>query len=246
MMTRKGISVIIPCKNEERYIGKTLESIYSQKDIQNIEVIVLVAPSTTDKTASIAKRYGAKVIEEGRLATARNKGAKKASNDLFLFLDADTYPQRKDFLSKAVEQFYSRKLDVAGSLLIPRYRGKGIKKMLYKIIYSIENYILKRRESSSKPKMQSAMFVTKRTFKDMKGFKEGVWGEDSEFAERAVKRDHSFGILREPGYVKNSVRRFENEGFFKMLLKVLYLNIKADIFGYGSLKGVYDNFYELR
>ncbi len=245
MDKKNTLSIIIPAKNEEKFLSKTLRVLKSQKNIGNMEIIVAISPETNDKTREIAKKYGCKIVNGGRLATGRNNGSKKASHDILFFLDADTYPVKEDFIFKALKEIHSKELDVAGTLLLPEYKGKGIKKIIYEKIYQIENFILKKRENSLKPKMQSAMFLTKDSFESVSGFREGIWGEDSELAERAVNQGHSFGILKTPGKVKNSVRRFENEGFLKTLLKVLYLNAKAELFGYDSLKGVHDHFYKL-
>lgn len=247
-MNKDGISIIIPAKNEEHYLQRTLEAIDLQKDIPNLEVIVSIAPSTEDNTALIAKNHKCKIVEGGRLATARNKGADKSSYNLLFFLDADTFPKKEDFLSKAIKEFNDRNLDVAGVFLSPDYNGNRIKNAIYKTIFAIENYCFLRREKTKKPKMGGGMFVRKTAFSKLNGFKEGIFGEDSEFAERAVrnKQPHlNFGILKTCGDLATSVRRYERDGILRTLWKVMRLNTKAEIFGYDSVRGAYDHFYKL-
>lgn len=246
-MKNNEVSVIIPAKNEEEYLPRILDSLLLQNGVF-MEIIVSVSPSTTDKTALIAEKNCCKVVEGGRLATGRNNGAKNAIFDTLFFMDADTYPEDKYFLSNALEEFHSRKLDVAGTLFFPDFEGNRFKKFLYKFLYDIENYIFLKREKSYKPKMRSGIFLNRNAFFSLDGFKEGIFGEDSEIAERAIEHNPklNFGILRSCGKLKNSVRRYEREGFVKTLLKILYLNVKAELFGYNSLKGVHEKFYELK
>lgn len=84
------ISVIIPARNEEKYILETLDSLKKQT-FQNFETI-LVANACTDKTATIAKSHCTKTIitKTPGQSNARNLGARAARGDLFVFLDADT------------------------------------------------------------------------------------------------------------------------------------------------------------
>lgn len=82
------ISVIITTKNEERVIGRLLDSIKLQS-YKNYEVIV-VDNKSTDKTASIVKKYEFKIYTKGPERSAqRNFGAFKSNGSYLLFLDAD-------------------------------------------------------------------------------------------------------------------------------------------------------------
>jgi len=84
-------SIVIPCYNEEKYIAKTLKSIHKQDFTGAYEVIV-VDNNCTDKTAEIAKKYGAKVIKEHRpgVCWARQAGTKVAKGEIIISTDADT------------------------------------------------------------------------------------------------------------------------------------------------------------
>src|SRR4051812_19711802 len=55
--------VLIPAHNEERVIGRGLESI--RADARAGDVILVVADRCTDKTAAIARRFGALVLVRG-------------------------------------------------------------------------------------------------------------------------------------------------------------------------------------
>lgn len=113
MSKKPYISVIIPARNEEKYILKTLDSLKKQT-FQNFETI-LVANACTDNTAKIAKPYCTKVITTkipGQ-SNAKNLGATLSKGKLLVFLDADTLIT-KNALEKISEQFSEK--DSIGTL----------------------------------------------------------------------------------------------------------------------------------
>ena len=91
-----SLSIVIPARNEETNLPALLRSIFSQS-VQPREVIV-VNDGSTDRTAAVAREFGATVLESLPLPAgwrgktwACHQGAALASGDLFLFLDADTW-----------------------------------------------------------------------------------------------------------------------------------------------------------
>lgn len=82
------VSVVVTTKNEERNIENCIKSIQSQT-FKNIELIV-VDNFSKDKTAELAKKYGAKVYFKGNeRSSQRNYGAKIARGEYLIYLDAD-------------------------------------------------------------------------------------------------------------------------------------------------------------
>lgn len=87
------VSIIIPAYNEEKYIGRTLESIKQLNIPAGCELeTVVVDGSSTDKTAVTARSRGAKVIPEPHksIGFTRQEGLKHASGEIVAFTDADT------------------------------------------------------------------------------------------------------------------------------------------------------------
>ncbi|MEM5880988.1 MAG: glycosyltransferase family 2 protein [Candidatus Aenigmatarchaeota archaeon] len=89
------ISAIVPARNEERNIGKCLDSLISQ--LYEIEKIIVVNDGSTDKTGEIVKSYESqkvKVIENekslGKTASI-TKALKYVESYITLFVDGDTY-----------------------------------------------------------------------------------------------------------------------------------------------------------
>jgi glycosyltransferase involved in cell wall biosynthesis len=85
-----NLSVVIITFNEERNLGRTLESVKPLVADGKGEVIV-VDSGSTDRTIAIAKSFGAKVyVEEWKgFAAQKNSTLDKAIGDWILSLDAD-------------------------------------------------------------------------------------------------------------------------------------------------------------
>lgn len=103
------VSVVIPVYNEEKYIEKCLESIVNQK-VQPDEIIV-VDNNCVDKTAEIAKSFGARIVKEEKqgMIQARNAGFNAASCEIIARTDADAILPI-DWISKIKENFRDRNL----------------------------------------------------------------------------------------------------------------------------------------
>ena len=144
------ISVILPTINEEKGIGKTIDSInknYFKKNKWDLEIIVVDGDSK-DKTQEIAKNKGAKVIIEKRKGYGRayKTGMPKASGDIIVTGDADaTYPFERIHLY--IKQLLDENLDFIttdrfaelghGSMSIKHYFGNFVLAMTLKILYFV-------------------------------------------------------------------------------------------------------------
>lgn len=81
------LSVCMVAKNEEKFLGRCLESIRGLAD-----QIVVVDTGSTDKTVEIAKQHGAEVYFRAwdhDFSAARNEAMRHATGDWILILDAD-------------------------------------------------------------------------------------------------------------------------------------------------------------
>lgn len=89
VITTPSIDIIIPCLNEENYIGKTLESI--QTNFGNCENVTVVDNGSSDSTLEIAQAFGAHIVvkEKSTIAGLRNMGASMSDGNILLFIDAD-------------------------------------------------------------------------------------------------------------------------------------------------------------
>ncbi len=99
------ISVVIPCYNEELFIGDCLDSLKAQNFHGDFEIIV-VDNNSSDHTAEIAKSCGVKVVSESRkgVCAARQAGTEAAQGNIIVSTDADTI-FASDWLSKINKEF---------------------------------------------------------------------------------------------------------------------------------------------
>lgn len=109
-------SIIIPCYNIEKYISKTLESVFNQtfKDFE----IILINDGSNDKTGEILDSYSNKdnrirVIhkENEGVSEARNIGIRNATGEYIYFLDGDDLIENT-LLERANEVFKNNKIEI--------------------------------------------------------------------------------------------------------------------------------------
>ena len=87
------VSFIIPAWNEEALLPRALDAVRTSADsIGWRHEIIVVDDHSTDRTAGIARDFGARVVSVNcrQIAAVRNAGAKEATADIFFFTDADT------------------------------------------------------------------------------------------------------------------------------------------------------------
>ncbi|WP_061997024.1 TPR domain-containing glycosyltransferase [Clostridium sp. ATCC 25772] len=94
MKRERTVSVCMIVKNEERFLGRCLESV---KDL--VDEIIVVDTGSKDKTVEIAESFGAKVYYyqwDNSFANARNFSLSKATKDWILILDGDDEFEKED------------------------------------------------------------------------------------------------------------------------------------------------------
>jgi glycosyltransferase involved in cell wall biosynthesis len=112
------ISVVIPCFNGGRTLGRQIEAILGQASDRLAEIIV-ADNGSTDDSAQVVSRYATKdcrvsyvrAFERSGINHARNQGVRASSGDLILLCDAD------DIVSPGWLLAYDRAYRLGGSLL---------------------------------------------------------------------------------------------------------------------------------
>jgi glycosyltransferase involved in cell wall biosynthesis len=194
----------------------------------DIEIIVADAFSK-DRTREIALKYGAKVIEGGLPSEGRNAAADEATNEWILFLDAESKLQNADFFRLMMNEVIERKIDFGGFKIEYPRTGNLYKDFFLSLSERISNLTYMYGEKSRKPASQIALFyrtdlVRKFRFKN-------VHAEEGEIAGRILKETRAnYGLIRSPGKVMTSNRRFEREGYFIYPLISSFYCISAYVF----------------
>ena len=207
------LSIIIPTYNEEEYLPRLLASIRSQR-FAGYEIVVADANST-DKTREIAAKFGAKVVDGGMPGPGRNLGARAASGDLLLFLDADVILPDVEWLSRKVEQFKRRKLDAATCMIKPLHG-----KLIDEVSHNVFNAHMMATQFVMAHAPGFCIFATKKLHDAIGGFDETITlAEDHDYVDRAGKLG-KFRVMT-GSRIRVSVRRFERDGRFPIFAKFL-------------------------
>jgi len=117
------VSFIIACRNEQKYIGKCLDSLTGNDyPKESLEILVMDGMSE-DKTRDIVKGYIAryssiKIFDNPRKHThhAFNEGVKRAKGDVIMIGGAHA-AYEKDYISKCVKYLQDYKADNVGGIL---------------------------------------------------------------------------------------------------------------------------------
>lgn len=208
------ISIIIPAHNEEKYIGKCLDSISkASKLLQNEVEIIVVLNRCTDRTEEIAKSYNCITIDndDKNLSKIRNTGVEKARGEIIVTIDADTQ-MNEHMLTKVVQNLSSGK-----------YIGGGVtgkfERMSLGIFVStmllIGPLLIKYGAISV-----GIFWCYKEDFKSINGFNEELlMAEDADFAKRlkvwGKKKRQKYGTIQN-GMITSS-RKFDKHGDWVLL-----------------------------
>ncbi len=94
------VSIVVPCYNEEKDIGGTIQALLDVK-YKGLKKIIVVDDCSTDGSYAIIKKFAriySRVLcvqtpkNTGNAAGAKNYGAKFVKTELIGFTDADSYP----------------------------------------------------------------------------------------------------------------------------------------------------------
>lgn len=105
-----NVSVVIPAYNEESYLKICLSALHNQTTPP--DEIIVVDNNSTDKTSTISRSLGAKVVNERKqgMIFARNKGFDSARNDLLARIDADVIVPG-DWVKRILQNFEAKNID---------------------------------------------------------------------------------------------------------------------------------------
>lgn len=117
------LSIVIPAYNEATVLPRCLRSLRDQ-DYQGEYEVIVVDNGSTDGTAKVASRYGARVVHcsEKGVAYAREAGLQSARGEIVVQCDADSI-MPSDWLSKIALHFLTCTED-AGLSGDVRYLGE--------------------------------------------------------------------------------------------------------------------------
>jgi len=210
------ISVAVPAFNEEKYIGKCLESLRDQSLPKNqYEIIVVIREDTVDDTYRICKKYGVKIIfEKPGIGLARFRGFEEAKAGILAGTDADTIVP-KDWLKIILEDFRDPKVVSVTGPVLPR--AGTMMTQQFAFWFATKVYQLAGR-LEGKAYMSGMNFaVRKDAYEKCGGFDPEIRSaEDTDLTDRIS----TFGIIKFDNRMKvyTSTRRLK-EGYIRSFLR---------------------------
>jgi glycosyltransferase involved in cell wall biosynthesis len=214
-------SVVIPAFNEEFELPRTLLAFQEAVDCYRLQggqrefEFVVVDNASTDRTAAIAEKWGARVIAEPhrQIARARNTGCFAATGGILITCDADSRPHRNVFV--AIEQTLTPNVLAAGvRLRLPDLKWR------YRLGYYLVNLV------SFFGRLPAGMFILRRAdFYELGGFNEQLYAlEDVEFSRRLRARARLLGqktVILWNCPIETSSRKFRRLSPFQILHSLL-------------------------
>ena len=225
MSNHSLVSIIIPCRNEEEFIRRCLDSIIAQDYPQEKLEVIVVDGMSDDGTRDILKNYirkhkNIRVLDNPKKITpcALNIGIQNSQGDLIVWMSAHN-EYEKEYVSKCVKYLVRFNADAVGGIIKASPRkaslvGKlictaishpfGVGKSIHKI-------------GSKKPQWVDTAFgvcYKREIFKKVGIFNENlVRGQDMEFSLRLKKA--GLKTLLSPDIVSYYYPRTEFKSFIK-------------------------------
>lgn len=185
------LSFVVPAHNEEHELPASLTALRNAAEAsqQTCELIV-VDDASSDRTAAIAREFGARVVTINRrqIAAARNAGAHAARGEILFFVDADTHiaPGHVTGALAALAQGCTgggARVDMEGRLpLFTRVLVRA-----FCIVYFGTGF-----------GAGAFLFARRTAFEEAGGFDEQYFAGEEVYLSLALRKRGRFKILREP------------------------------------------------
>jgi len=131
------ISIIIPCRNEEKYIVGCLDSLKEQTFIYPYEIIV-VDGASTDHTKELVKGYEVKIFDNPKKYTpiSLNIGLANATGDIIIRIDSHSVYDNS-YVFQCIKTLEVCGADLVGGMVIPISKNNTLEsEAILKCLYS--------------------------------------------------------------------------------------------------------------
>jgi glycosyltransferase involved in cell wall biosynthesis len=208
-MIKDVLTIVIPCKNEEKLIGSTLGYLNNQSDIFGTKVII--CDSSNDMTRDVILTGGydnldIEIIDGGYPAVARNKGASLCKTPYILFMDADIFLMDVNVIKNSI--FYI--IEKYCHLITCKFKCDG----KYSYVFPIFEFFRDLLSNYSPFAIGGFMLFKKDIFDSVGGFvNEDKFAEDFHISIK-ISPDY-FGVTNDVIYTTD--RRFKQKGIVYMI-----------------------------
>ena len=213
------LTIIIPCLNEEAYIGRTLSYIRRQDEIDGVRIIIADAGST-DSTVEIINKLAEQlelnieIIKGGLPAVGRNAGANLAETPYILFLDADVTFTHRNVIRESITSLYIGNYAMIGTC--PKYKGElDVRALLIFLLNQIVTWCLSKTIPFA---IGGFMLIERSIFNKLGGFDERAHQSEDWLLSRQI-RPGRFKLVFD--LVTQDNRRFKKYGYLNMIKLML-------------------------
>ena len=214
-------SFVIPAHDEAALLGDTLAALKAAADQLQLDYeVVVVDDASTDDTADIARRAGARVLQVSHrhIAATRNAGAGIAAGARLVFVDADTRVDAT-VLSAAVAAMDAGAVGggcavrLAGKVRLTERWFTALVMQVFRITRIAPGCFI---------------FCTREAFDRVGGFDESLYAAEDVAMSRALARQGRFVILREAVWTSDrKLRTFSVADHLRLMLQVAFRGRRA-------------------
>lgn len=210
IIMKQKITIVIPSKNEQDYIGHLLDDLAKQVG----DTQIIIADASDDNTRKVIQqkkkqhKLNIKVIQGGPVSEAKNRGARLAKTPYILFIDADVRFFTHTEIADSLQALEDRDLDLVG-LYIKCY-DRDLRAKFSFAVFNFINSIMQH----FVPFAVGAFMLTRRDrFEEFGGFPcRYVTSEDFFLSKRY--KTNKFKIVNH--HFGQDSRRFQKMGYFGM------------------------------
>jgi glycosyltransferase involved in cell wall biosynthesis len=221
-MIKDYLSIVIPCKNEENYIKRTLDEISIQSGTKGMRVIIADGGSTDSTIQKIEEfiksednKLNIEVIEGRTVSVGRNRGAAIVKTPFILFLDADITFTDLLAIEMAFEALKENtNLELIGTT--PEYMGDP--DIAASLIFIFNRFTARIMSITDPFAIGAFMLISRKKFIELGGFDEMVHQSEDWLLSRQIKTKN-FKLI--PNLITQDNRRFKKFGYLKMLKMVM-------------------------
>lgn len=196
---RFRVSVIIPCLDEERVIGRCLDSLVSQDFSKDAFEVIVVDNGSTDGTLGIVRSYLAAlnltILSKAgaKISGLRNLGAASAKGEMLAFLDSDCLPP-PTWLSRAAALLSTDDCGVIGGYYFVPADSSWVARAWW------DDRASRKKQGKVSYIPSSDLLVSRSNFAKIGGFDETLeTNEDCEFSQRASRAGFTIMAFPELG-----------------------------------------------
>ena len=212
------ISFIVPAYNEEQCLLETIDALH-QAGLASGETyeVLVIDDGSTDNTAAIAVQHGAILVSVAyrQIAATRNAGARVATGDCLVFVDADTVVN-DEVVRLAIHAMRNGVVGGGAGLRFDEPTPLFARFLLRVVVHLFR---------ATRMATGCFLFCTRSGFLAVGGFDERYYGAEEIVMSRALKQVGPFVILKQ--HVTTSARKIRTYSAIEVMLLMTRMALRG-------------------